>query len=101
MSRRSVSYMSNEYLTSKRLTSFTSFSSAWGAGRSKTRTTKQTAGRIAEKKDQSCSDAVTLIRTRISFHLLGSALVQKSQMALIVRVVPECEMGDYIHNKLV
>ena len=40
-----------------------------GAGPSATPTIKQLASQIAEKKDESYSDAITYVRTRISFAL--------------------------------
>ena len=46
------------------------FSFVGEAGPSATRTIKQVASKFAEKKDESYSDAITYIRTRISFALL-------------------------------
>ena len=66
--------MSNEYLTSRRVTLFRSCFPARGAGKSEKRTIKQPASKIAEKKDESYSDAIRYMRTIISFALLRSAI---------------------------
>ena len=69
--------MSNEYLTLRRVASFRSCFPAGGgggAGPCAPHTIKRLASKIAEKKDESYSDAITYIRTRISFAILRSAI---------------------------
>ena len=51
------------------------FSCMGATGPSATRTIKQLASRIAEKKDESHFGAITYIRTKISFAFLRSALI--------------------------
>ena len=51
------------------------FSCMGGAGPSATRTIKQLASKIAEKKNESYTDAITYIRRRKGFSLLRSAII--------------------------
>ena len=48
---------------------------AGGAGPSETGTIKQLARKIAEKKDESYSDALLYVRTKINFALLRGAVI--------------------------
>ena len=51
------------------------FSCMGGAGPFATCTIRQLASKLAEKKDESYSDAITFIHTKISFALLRSAVI--------------------------
>ena len=66
--------MSNEYLTSGRVNLFRWCFLSWGAGQSATRAIKQQASKKAENNDESYSDAITYIRTGISFALFRNAI---------------------------